>query len=227
VPFLVLGTVSGSISHLPRSGNWMIWVRKIFGFILIAMAVYFMRYLIGNVLTLIGYTVTAVIGGIYLGWIDRPAGSGKRFEIIRKAIGIVAIAVAVFLIGGPSGLSWWGGEKGPEIEWLPFSEEELVAARRSGKPVMIDFWATWCIPCRELEHKTFSDPRVVELAGKIVTLKADLTLKGEYEKKLKKNFDIHGVPTIIFIDKSGKEIKGLRITGFVKPEVMIEKLKQM
>ena len=81
VPFLVLGTLSGSISRLPRSGDWMVWVRKIFGFILIAMALYFVRHLLGPRLVAIGYAVIAIAGGIYLGWIDRAAGAGRGFKV--------------------------------------------------------------------------------------------------------------------------------------------------
>ncbi|MCK4236372.1 MAG: sulfite exporter TauE/SafE family protein, partial [Candidatus Krumholzibacteria bacterium] len=87
VPFIVLGMISGNISHLPRSGDWMVWVRNIFGFILIAMAFYFARHLIGGALTYAGYGLTALVAGIYLGWLDRKVKGGRGFSVIRKLVG--------------------------------------------------------------------------------------------------------------------------------------------
>ena len=87
LPFLVLGTLSGSLSRLPRSGDWMVWVRKIFGFILVAMALYFVRHLAGPKLVSIGYAAIAIAGGIYLGWIDRAAGAGRGFTVLKRAVG--------------------------------------------------------------------------------------------------------------------------------------------
>lgn len=217
LPFLVLGTVSGSISRLPKSGDWMIWVRKVFGFILIALALYFTRPITGPMLSSLGYVAVALIAGTYLGWIDRPAGEGKVFGTIRRILGTACIAAAILLVALPAGpLRQRAGS--PGIPWMPFSEEKLVEASGAGKPVMIDFTADWCVPCHELEKRTFSDPGVVELAKRLVPLRVDMTRVGEREKQINEKYGIKGVPIIIFLDGTGAEREDLRVAGFVEPE---------
>jgi thiol:disulfide interchange protein DsbD len=226
LPFLVLGTVSGSISRLPQSGNWMIWVRKVFGFILIAMALYFTRPIIGPLLSSFGYIVVALIAGTYLGWIDRPAGEGNVFRTTRRIFGTACIAAAVLLVALPAGPLRQRAVS-PGIPWMPYSEEKLAEASGAGKPVMIDFTADWCVPCHELEHRTFSDPGVIELAGRFIPLRVDMTRIGEQEKLIKKKFRIQGVPIIVFLDGTGAEREDLRVAGFVEPERFRKILERM
>ncbi len=226
VPFIVLGTVSGSISKLPRSGDWLVWVRKIFGFVLIAMALYFAKYLIGPKLTLAGYAITALSAGIYLGWIDRSSGSGRGFYVVRKVTGTVCLASALVVILLPGGPFRSHAEK-PGIEWVPFSEERLREASDDGMPVMIDFYADWCIPCHELDHKSFSDGAVIDLSRRIVPLRVDMTRADELYNKIKEKYKIRGAPTIIFMDGSGREVPGSRITGFVGPDEIRSRLERI
>ncbi len=226
IPFIVLGTVSGSISKLPRSGDWMIWVRKIFGFILIAMAVYFSRYLIGDRLTFSAYAVIALVAGIFLGWLDRTPATSRSFIFVRRIVGLAGIAVAAFFFVIPGG-PFREEIKEPGIDWIDYSKDNLAQALDAGHPVMIDFTAEWCIPCHELDNEVFSDPAVIELSNKIVPLRVDLTREDDREKMIKKNFAIKGVPTIIFIDRSGAESRELRVTGFVEKEEIVKRLKRI
>jgi thiol:disulfide interchange protein DsbD len=214
IPFLVLGTVSGSITRLPRSGDWMIWVRKIFGFILIGMALYFARQLLHPRLVSIGYAVVAAIGGIYLGWIERSVGTGRGFKFMKNLAGIAGIAIAAAILILPVARKG-PGEHARGIVWQPFSRETVARAAREGKPVIIDFSAAWCLPCHELDRKTFSDPEAVRLSANFVPLKMDLTRSGPSETEIKNSFMVRGVPSIIFIDRTGKEVKSLRATGFI------------
>ncbi len=226
LPFLVLGTVSGSISRLPQSGNWLIWVRKVFGFILIAMSLYFTRPIIGPLLSSFGYIAVALIAGIYLGWIGKPAGEGNMFRTIRRIFGVACIAAAILLIALPAGpLRQRAGP--PGIPWMPFSEEKLAEASGAGKPVMIDFTADWCVPCHELEKRTFTDPGVIELAERFVPLRVDMTRVGEREKLINEKYGIKGVPIIVFLDGTGAEREDLRVTGFVEPERFRKILERM
>ena len=225
-PLLVLGTVSGSISRLPRSGDWMVWVRKIFGFILIAMGLYFARHIIGDTITDIGYMAIALVAGVYLGWIDRTPVTGAGFKRLKWIVGIAGIAIAAILLLMPGGAL--RTEKPVSgIAWRPFTEELLTEAADAGKPVLIDFMADWCIPCHELDHKTFSVEGVITLSEATVPLKVDLTAIGENEAAIKKRFNIRGVPTIIFIDGSGEERSELRVTGFVDSNEFTKRLKSL
>jgi thiol:disulfide interchange protein DsbD len=226
LPFLVLGTISGSISRLPRSGDWMVWVRKIFGFILVAMALYFARHLLNPRLVSIGYAAIAIAGGVYLGWIDRAAGKGRGFAILKSAVGVVGLAIGAAFLLLPA---MRGGEEAKPrgIAWLPFNEEIVFNAAREGKPVVIDFSAAWCLPCHELDVKTFVDPTVVELSAGFIPLRVDLTKSGEFETKTKNDYKVRGVPAIIFIDKTGNERAELRATGFIDAAEFARRVKTL
>ena len=221
-PFLFLGIFSGAASRLPRSGAWMVWVRNIFGFVLLGMAVYFLEPLFPSG-SLYFYTLAllAVVAGVYLGWIDKNTG-GTAFRISRYAVGILFILLGVFFVL-PS-----KSEAGQKIDWQKYTPEVLTMAHENGKPVMIDFYADWCIPCKELDKFTFSDPNVYQLAQKITMVKADLThFQSEETTQLREKFGIKGVPTIVFLDRNGQEITDLRVTGFEDAEDFTARLKQL
>ncbi len=149
VPYLVVGTFSGLLSQLPKSGTWMVWVKRVFGIALLAVAVWFALPVIG----------------------PKPSAS--------------------------------------LIAWQPYSR---AVAMNPGKPVLIDFYADWCIPCHEMDKRTFTDARVVEKSKSFLMLKADLT---HSDSPFWKDFQIHGVPTYVFLDASGREHAELRQVGFV------------
>ncbi len=239
VPFLFLAIFSGSLNKLPRSGSWMVWARTIFGFILIAMAIYFVAPLLPNTLIYhLALAMTMLVGGIYLAWLEPSRTEGKAFPIIRNIVGVIFMIIALYLAA--TGVQGYIDDKlteikmeasttaaSDEIRWFTYSEEKLQEAAAQGKPVMIDFYADWCIPCKELDKFTFSNPEVVELSRNFIMLKVDLTSASDPEvKRLKKQYQIKGVPTLVFLKPDGNEIPGLRVVGFEEPEKFIPIMKK-
>ncbi len=222
-PFVFLAIFSGAITKLPMSGMWMVWIRKLFGFILLGMAIYFMEPLIPASVFLPLAGAFAIVSGIYLGLISKVTNQGPAFKTMRYGLCLAFVSIGAFLI-----VSSVQNKEKPEIAWKKASQAALESASSSGKRIVLDFSATWCLPCKELDHFTFSDVRAVELSKKITPLKADLTKSGiEENEALKKRFNIVGVPTVVFIGPDGKERKELRFVGFIDADEFVAKLKAL
>jgi thiol:disulfide interchange protein DsbD len=219
LPYLFLAIFSSRISSLPRSGAWMIGVRVIFGLILIAMALYFLQPLMGDW----GGILMAVFlfgAGVYL-IIDKNGNDTRAFLMIKRIIAVALMAIAVWLIF-PS-----GSETENRIDWVePTTYQELNRAIQKGKPIMIDFYADWCIPCKEMDRITFSHEDVINRSKSYTMVKMDLTREeGEFEQSVRQQFRIKGVPTYLFISSEGNEKRDLRSTGFEKPEDFVKRLE--
>lgn len=234
IPFIFLGIFSGSINKLPRSGAWMIWVRAIFGFILIAMSIYFLEPVFPNALLYhFSLALVFLIGGIYLAWIESSESSGKIFAVVRTFVGIVFFLIAL-IISATSVQSYidrsiaianieTGNLSSTEqIHWSEFSEQKIQDAKNQNTPVMIDFFADWCVPCKEMDAFTFSQPEVAEMSANFMMLKVDLTTENSPQaRKLKSRFNIRGVPTLVFLNAEGKELPDLQVVGFLEKEELL------
>jgi thioredoxin:protein disulfide reductase len=231
VPFLILGMFSGSIRKLPRSGAWMIWVRKIFGFILLAMAVYFLQPLFPSALAYrCTFALIMLLAGIYLALIETIEGSGKAFAFVRNTVGIIFFGIALYSAVTGVGTYMEGISAQPDagtVQWLPYSDAVFSRAAQESKPVFIDFYADWCAPCKELDKKTYSVPEVVLQSRSFIMLKVDLTSSQDaHVELLREKYQIRGVPTLVFLKPDGSEIAGLRGTGFESKEIFLEKMKK-
>lgn len=213
-PYFLLGVFSTSV---PRSGPWMVQIKKAMGFILIALAFYFLRPLVGEEVYRWGIVLSLLLGAIFL-FVKRDAN--RAGNIIRFG------SAALLLVGGVAfALPRSHGEG---IAWEKYDPAALARASTTGQPVVIDFYADWCMPCKELDEKTFTDGAVVKESERFLRLKADLTRTGDPQTvELSKKFGIIGVPTIVFLDPAGNEVRGARLSGFEGPDKFIKRMESV
>jgi thiol:disulfide interchange protein DsbD len=217
LPYVGLAMAAGHIRRLPRSGEWLAWIEHLFGFVLVGLALYFLDPVVpDNLMTrFLPYYAAAV--GIYLGFISPEGRSWRPFLVIRSAIGIVAVAALVFML--------YPRQAPEKLRFEPFNSELLESATEARKPVLIDFSADWCIPCREMEHSTFIDPSVVTEAKRFVKMKANLTAQDKKTEELTSKYEIQGVPTTMLIDSAGKVAQ--RKVGYIGPQEMLADLRHV
>jgi thiol:disulfide interchange protein DsbD len=212
LPFLFLAAFSGRIASLPRAGAWMEGVKKIFGWVLLAMAAYFVRTALPGKLGT--WLLPTVLG---IGAVALLVLHGALRLPVRAAVAVLFVAAAAFF--APLGHAETGGPA-----WAPYDAARVASANR---PAVVDFSASWCLPCVELDKKTFSQPRVREALERRGLYKADMTRASAPEPMaLAQKFGILGVPTVIFLDASGQERQDLRLVGFEEPEAFLKRLEK-
>jgi thioredoxin:protein disulfide reductase len=221
LPLFFLAIFSGQINRLPRSGEWMIWVRKLLGWVLVGMAAYFVRPIFPKTIGIFLLAAVTLAAGLHLGWIDKTKAGFAAFAWIKTASGVLAVVAATLLIG-----TWI--MQGTGVAWQPYSHEILAAAKRSKKPVIIDFYADWCSPCRELEAIIFHDSEIVKQAEHdVIMVKVDLTRKGDpIHEQLLKDYDVKGVPTVVFLDCNGNEQGDLRLVDFLPADQFLIRMAE-
>ncbi len=212
LPFLVLAAFSGRIAALPRAGAWMEGVKKVFGWILLAMAAYFVRNAIPGLLGAWLLPAVLVVGALTLLAVHTTLRIGAR-----AAVAVLFLAAAFFF--APVGRAEAGGPG-----WAAYEPAKVASL---GHAAVVDFSASWCLPCAELDKKTFSDPRVRAALGRRSLFKADMTRAAAPETMaLAEKYAILGVPTVIFLDAAGNERKDLRLVGFEEPDAFLKRLEK-
>lgn len=235
-PLIAVGVAGGSL--LPKTGAWMEGVKKAFGVLLLATAVWLVSPVIPVVVQMLAWAFLLIIPAIYLHALDPLPPQAKGWQRFWKGIGIVMLLTGAALLigalaGGRDPLQPLAGLRGQavaaETARLPFervaSLAELEARVKSaGRPVMLDFYADWCVSCKEMERFTFADPAVrAKLAG-YTLLQADVTANSADDKALLARFQLFGPPGIIFFDATGQEISSVRVVGFQDAERFLKSL---
>ncbi len=214
VLFLVLGTFSGALAALPKSGGWMDGVRVFFGSLVLAAAFYFAgvylprpAFFLASGLAL-GFTAGFLLFGAHRHFLGPAA---RVLGILLSAAGL--LLVLPLLPPAPAGAA-----KGEET-WRTDLERGLEEAAGRNLPVLLDFRADWCVACVELEKETWTDPRVKALLGKVVPVRLDMTRNTAADETLQKRYGVKGLPTVILLEPGGKE-RG-RFTGFKAPADLV------
>jgi thiol:disulfide interchange protein DsbD len=205
----------------------MDWVKKLFGVVLVAMAIFFLEPHIGDVAYYALMGILLVGAGVYLGFIRKIEISGLFFRVFKRFVGIAAPLLGLYLILAPGHIIA-RGHPDTGIVWQEFDIDLLTEARENGQYVLIDFSAEWCLPCKELDHRTFSQQEVIDATLEFMRVRADLTETASVAvAKLRKDYAIKGVPTVVFLDKNGKERTDLRVFGFVDKDEFLERVDHL
>lgn len=229
--FILIGTFSGLLSSLPTSGNWMYVLENIFGVAIIGMALFFLKniwiplnLILRNSVEFLAIGLLFMVNGVQIGQFTRRFKDLSGLTKVQKAFGVLMAVVGFYIVAGgfinggfrfvePAG----SGSMESVINWITDESTGFATAKREGKPVMIDCYADWCSVCKELEHRTFSDPEVAKrLSGFFVTIKLDFTNpKDPQIQSLKRKYQIGGLPVVLFFDANGQELKSKRFESFM------------
>ena len=225
VPLVAVGVSEGAL--LPKAGPWMGGVRKFFGVLLLAVAIYVISPVIPAMAQMLAWAGLLIGSAMFLRALEPLPPHVSGWWRLWKGAGIVALVAGVaLLVGAFSGsrdalqpLAGLTGKSQPASTPVAWTRVASLGAlddklRSPGKMVMLDFYADWCVSCKEMEAFTFSDPRVRAAMDKMLVLQADVTANNDNDRALLKRFSLFGPPGIVFFDAEGREIKGLRVIGY-------------
>ncbi len=239
VPLLLIGASAGKL--LPKTGNWMNAVRHFFGVLMLAMAVWLISPVIPTGVQLVLWATLLIVTAVFLNALDNLPAHANGFAKFWKGIAVILLIFGVTLLigalsGAKSALQPFNGitsslaannnSANPlqNVSSLAFtrikniSELNRKLAETNGKPVMLDFYADWCVACKELEQLTFSDNQIQQLLANTTLLQVDVTANTDEDKALLKRFVLFGPPGIVFFDGQGKLISSVKTIGFQNVE---------
>ncbi len=235
-PLLAIGTSAGKL--LPRAGAWMDAVKAVFGVLLLAVAVLLVERVIPAAVAMVLWGLLLISSGVYLGALTQHGPQASGWSKLWKSLGVALLLYGVLMLIGAAaggrdtiqplrGLAPATGGQGAvaaharfeRIKTLADLEQAVAAAQAQDTPVMLDFYADWCVTCKEMERYTFPDPAVQQALERYVVLQADVTANDAEDKALmQERFGIPGPPAMLFFDRNGQEQRGWRLVGFVPAE---------
>ena len=242
VPLLVVGASAGKL--LPKAGQWMNATKAVFGVIMLAVAVWMLSRILPPTITMLLTAMLLIIPAIYLNAIEplpQPASGWKK---LWKGVGIIMLVFGVMQLIGLSagntnpmqplaGLALAGvahaesGVQFQRIRTVKDLDQILERAKANGQWVMLDFYADWCVSCKEMEAYTFTDQKVKQHLKDFVLIQADVTDNNDEDKALLQRFNLVGPPGIIFFDPEGRERQNQRVIGYQDASTFLQSLNQL
>ena len=240
-PLLLVGAAQGKF--LPKAGPWMVAVKGAFGFMMLGLAIWMLSRFVPGVAIMTLWAVLVFIVGVFMGGLTTLTAQSTVPQKLGKGFGGLAIIYGILLVIGaatggtnplqPLGSINLGGEGGVSIashDELPFQriktvddlDREIAIASSEGKSVMLDFYADWCVSCKEMEAWTFTDSSVRDALSNTVWLQADVTANDAEDKALLDRFGVFGPPTIIFFGTDGQQRHGYEVVGYMKANAFAE-----
>lgn len=231
--FLVLGTFGSLLKKLPKSGGWMDVVKFVFGTTMIGAALYYLKPVTNDRLFYALMAMVLILISSAFGAFLPNTGlsiKGQLQKGIMLATFVIGLAYGVFSVMPQLSQTIHSEnstsiEKVKKLDWQHYSDSLLAEAQKSRKPVILDFWADWCVACKELELLTLSNASVEELSKNFTLLKIDATNSTDEVKRLKQIYKVVGLPTMIFINAKGKVLKDQTLTGFENATKFQERMK--
>ena len=239
LPLIIVGTGAGKL--MPKPGPWMTLVNGIFGILMLGVAIWMLEKIISPYLSMLLWALLGLGSAIYLGAFDKESHLFKR--TIAIALFIYSLALGIGALAGSQSMSKPLGflakagttsasvdqKKGNELQFQrveTLGQLDLLLEKYKGKKIMIDFAAQWCTACKELDEKTFSDPRVQKALQEYVLIRADVTKNGKQQKELSKEYGVFGPPVVIFVDENGNVERSKTIVGFIEPQEFLKTLSK-
>ncbi|HWV03113.1 protein-disulfide reductase DsbD [Ralstonia sp.] len=244
VPLVLVGVGAGNL--LPRAGHWLIVTKAVFGFILLAVALWIVQPVLPAWAVMVAWGGLLIGAAVFLRTFDSlPDGAGNVQRLGKVAGVVLALAGAAQLVGvaaggrdplqplgglirasaGTSAQAETHGVTFKRVKSIAELDSEVRNASASGRAVMLDFYADWCVSCKEMERLTFTDARVHRALADVVLLQADVTANNADDQALLKRFGLFGPPGTIFFDAQGRELKA-RVVGFERADTFLESLRR-
>jgi thiol:disulfide interchange protein DsbD len=243
VPLLLFGISAGKL--VPKAGAWMDAVKAVFGVGLLGLAIWMLERILPGGLIMLLWGALAIGCGIYLGALERIETGSSGWKRLWKSLGIIFLVAGILeIVGAAAGGDYWlrpleslrsvtgaatveNRVEFQRVKSVDDLEQALARAGSSGHGLMLDFYADWCVECIRMERNTFPEDEVQKKLDQLMLLQADVTANDEVDQQLMKSFGIIGPPAILFFDRSGEEMKALRLVGYFEAEEFAAHLQQV